>query len=199
MSLLEPSNAATFLTEYARQVTIDLAQTDFAKLAAIASLILQTKKTGHRIYLAGNGGSAATASHTANDLVKGARVNDREGFRAFCLNDSSPIVTCLANDFAYEDIYSLQLKTFAEKGDLFIVYSGSGNSPNIVEGVKTAKSLGMITIAFSGRDGGKLKDLCDHILIAPTQSMEQLEDMHMLYEHALVTLLRLQLTECYTG
>ena len=197
MSLLEKNNTATFLNDYAKQVADQLLRTNFGTLAAIADVIFQTKKSGARIYIAGNGGSAATASHMANDLVKGARVKDHTGFRAICLNDSTPIVTCLANDFSYEDIYSIQLQTFADKGDVFIVYSGSGNSPNIVSGVRTARELGLTTVAFTGRDGGKIRDLCDYVLIAPTESMEQLEDMHMLYEHALVTVLREQLTEWY--
>ncbi len=184
------NQAAAFLTEYAQQVATNLMRTNFDVLARIAGLILATKKNGKRVYTAGNGGSAATASHMCNDLMKGARVCGRVGFRAVCLNDSTPIVTCLANDFAYEDIYSIQLQTYAEPGDLLIVFSGSGNSPNIVKGLQTAREMGMTTIGFGGRDGGKMKDYCDEILIAPTNSMEQLEDMHMLYEHAIVSLMQ---------
>ena len=190
-------DAAGFLHDYAQQVASDLMRTQFDTLARIAGLILDTKRTGSRIYTAGNGGSAATASHMCNDLMKGARVLGREGFRAVCLNDSTPIVTCLANDFAYQEIYAIQLRTYANPGDLFIVFSGSGNSPNIVEGLKTAKELGITTIGFGGRDGGKMKQFCDEILIAPTDSMEQLEDMHMLYEHAIVSLMQRVLPETF--
>ncbi|MGI6401180.1 MAG: SIS domain-containing protein [Thermoguttaceae bacterium] len=184
------SEAASFLHDYSSQVAENLMRTQFDVLAKIAGLILSTKSSGKRIYTAGNGGSAATASHMCNDLVKGARVHGREGFRAMCLNDSTPIVTCLANDFSYEDIYAIQLRTYAEPGDLLIVFSGSGNSPNIVKGLQVAKEMGLTTIGFGGRDGGKMKTYCDEILIAPTNSMEQLEDMHMLYEHALVSLMQ---------
>lgn len=191
------SEAASFLRNYAGQVAENLMRTDFDTLARIAGLILETKKNGKRIYTAGNGGSAATASHMCNDLMKGARVFGREGFRAVCLNDSSPIVTCLANDFAYEDIYSIQLRTYAEPGDLLIVFSGSGNSPNIVKGLQTAREMGLKTIGFGGRDGGKMKNYCDEILIAPTNSMEQLEDMHMLYEHDIVSLMQQTLPKVF--
>ena len=183
-------DASSFLHDYAEQVAQNLMRTSFETLAKIAGLILETKKNGKRVYTAGNGGSAATASHMCNDLMKGARVFGREGFRALCLNDSSPIVTCLANDFAYEDVYSIQLRTYAEPGDLLIVFSGSGNSPNIVKGLQTAREMGLTTVGFGGRDGGKMKEYCDEILIAPTNSMEQLEDMHMLYEHAIVSLMQ---------
>jgi D-sedoheptulose 7-phosphate isomerase len=184
------NKAAVFLTNYSQQVAKDLMETDFHVLARIAGLILATKQSGKRVYTAGNGGSAATASHMANDLMKGARVFGRVGFRTICLNDSTPILTCLANDFSYEDVYSIQLQTYAEPGDLLIVFSGSGNSPNIVKALQTAREMGLTTIGFGGCDGGKMKDFCDVILIAPTGCMEQLEDMHMLYEHAITSLMQ---------
>ena len=187
---MDIAQGADFLKNYASTVASDLTRTDFQLLQQIAEMILATKKTGNRIYIAGNGGSAATASHMANDLLKGARRFGREGFRSICLADSTPIVTCLANDFCYDDIYSIMLKTYAEPGDLFISFSGSGNSPNVVNGARTAKEMGLKVIEFGGRDGGKLKQYADVALIAPTNSMEQLEDMHMLYEHALVSLLQ---------
>ena len=174
------------LQDYADDVAQRVVKSDFDILAAIVQKLIQVKADGKTIYTAGNGGSAATASHMCNDFVKGCRVNDKEGFKAFCLSDSNAIVTCLANDFSYEDIFSIQLKTFAQKGDVFVVFSGSGNSPNIISALKTANEMGVYTIGFSGRDGGKMKDLCKLLLIAPTDSMEQLEDMHMLYEHAMV-------------
>ena len=174
------------LHDYAVDVAQRVVVSDFDQLASIVQRLVQAKTEGRTVYTAGNGGSAATASHLCNDLVKGCRVNDREGFRAVCLADSNAIITCLANDFKYEDIFSIQLKTFAVKGDVLIVFSGSGNSPNIIEALKTARATGVFTIGFSGRDGGKMKDLCDLLLIAPTDSMEQIEDMHLLYEHAMI-------------
>lgn len=188
--LKDKSKSEEFLRNYAFEVSDNLMKSNFGTLAEIASKILETKKSGKRIFIAGNGGSAATASHMGNDLLKGARRFGREGFRSIALCDSLPIVTCLANDFSYDDIYSIQLRTYAEPGDLFIGFSGSGNSPNVVNGAKTAKEMGLFTIEFGGRDGGKLKKYSDLALVAPTDSMEQLEDMHMLYEHAIVSLLQ---------
>ena len=174
------------LYDYAVDVAQRVVKSDFDMLEAIVKRLIQAKIDGKTIYTAGNGGSAATASHTCNDLVKGCRVDDKVGFRAVCLADSNAIVTCLANDFCYEEIFSIQLKTFAQKGDVLVAFSGSGNSPNIISALKTARETGVDTIGFSGRDGGKMKELCDLLLIAPTDSMEQIEDMHMLYEHAMV-------------
>ena len=180
---------------YAGRVASSLMKSDFGALEKAARIIIDTKKTGARIFTAGNGGSHATASHMSNDLVKGCRVLGREGFRCICLGDLSAIVTCLANDFSYADIYGIMLKTYAGPGDLLIVFSGSGNSPNIVNAARIAQDLGVRVIGFGGRDGGKMKEYCDLLVLAPTDSMEELEDIHLIYEHDLVTALGAMLTD----
>ena len=186
------------LYNYAAEVAQHLVKSDFDTLAVIVKRLVRAKIEGRTVFTAGNGGSAATASHLCNDLVKGCRVNDREGFKAVCLADSNAVVTCLANDFSYNDIFSIQLKTFAQQGDVLIVFSGSGNSPNIIEVLKTARETGIDTIGFSGRDGGKMKDLCDLLLIAPVEFMEQIEDMHLIYEHAMICSIKRLLAQMQT-
>ena len=175
---------------YAKEVSEALLSTDFNTLRAIAEEILKSKKTDSTVFTAGNGGSAATAGHMINDLMKGCRVEGREGFKAVCLNDPNAVVTCLANDFSYEEVYEIELRTIARRGDILIVFSGSGNSPNIIRACRTAKEKGMTVIGFGGRDGGKMKDICDICLIAPTYSMEQIEDLHMFYVHSLICTLK---------
>jgi len=171
--------------KYTKELTENLDKTDFNILTQIIERLIFTKISGKTVFTAGNGGSAATASHMANDFIKGCRVHNREGFKIVCLADSSAIITCLANDFSYEEIFSIPLKTLGKKGDTLVVFSGSGNSPNIIKAVMQAKEMGIFTIGFSGRDGGQLKGVCDLLLLAPTNSMERLEDMHMIYEHAM--------------
>ena len=187
--------------EILKSYTADCAErvlkTDFEALGRIADIILETKKTGRKIFTAGNGGSAATASHICNDLTKGCRVYGRTGFRAECLADSNAVVTCLGNDYGYDDIFVIPLQTKAEKGDVFIAFSGSGNSENAVRAAEYAQKTGVTTIGFLGRDGGKLKKFCDEYVIAPTDSMEQLEDMHMMYCHALSCLLQQRLRDVW--
>ena len=178
------------LRAYADSLSASLQKSDFAALDRIGGLLLAAKKDGRTIFLIGNGGSSATASHVTNDLVKGCRVGDRPGFRAICLNDSSTLLTCLANDFSYADIFAILLETYARPGDILIAFSGSGNSPNVLKAMEKARELGMIRIGFGGRDGGKMKPLCDICLIAPTDSMEMLEDLHLVYWHDLVCSLR---------
>ena len=164
-------------------------KSDMKALSDIASKLIETKQKGGTVFTAGNGGSSATASHMVNDLTKGCRVHGREGFKAICLSDSSTVVTCLANDFSYEEAYQIILKTLGKKGDVLVVYSGSGNSPNVVKAAQYAQEAGICVIGFLGRDGGKMKDLCDLYIIAPTDSMEKLEDAHMAYEHALTVVM----------
>ena len=175
--------------DYLNDTAEIIKKSDMQALSDIALKLIETKQKGGIVFTAGNGGSSATASHMVNDLAKGCRVHGREGFKAVCLSDSSALVTCLANDFSYEDVYKIMLKTFGKKGDALVIYSGSGNSPNVVCAAEYAKEAGICVIGFLGRDGGKLKNLCDLYIIAPTDSMEKLEDAHMAYEHALTVVM----------
>ncbi|MBN2696234.1 MAG: SIS domain-containing protein [Bacilli bacterium] len=186
-------NAQNYIKEVASRVQ----NTNFEILAQIIEKLIEAKLSGRTVYTAGNGGSAATASHMANDFIKGCRVHNREGFKVICLADSTAIVTCLANDFSYDEIYSIPLKTLGNKNDVLVVFSGSGNSKNIVNAVVTAKEMGIFTIGFSGRDGGKLNGLCDLLLIAPTDNMEQLEDMHMIYEHTMSCMIQREFADLW--
>jgi D-sedoheptulose 7-phosphate isomerase len=178
------------LEAYAADAAERLMRTDFDTLAQIGDVLLKAKAAGRTVFLMGNGGSAATASHVTNDLVKGCRAGDAPGFRAFCLGDSNALVTCLANDFSFAEIYSILLRTYAKAGDVVLAFSGSGNSPNIVHALTTAREMGLTSVGFGGRDGGKMKALCDYVLIAPTDSMELLEDLHLVYVHDLVCAMR---------
>lgn len=183
--------------KYIEEVAAEVLKTDFDLLTKIIEKLIETKMTGATIYTAGNGGSASTASHMANDFIKGCRVHNREGFKIMCLADSNAVITCLANDFSYDEIYSISLKTLGKKGDVLVVFSGSGNSKNIVNAVEKAKEMGIFTIGFSGRDGGKLNGLCDLLLIAPTYNMEMLEDMHMIYEHTMSSMIQIELADMW--
>ncbi|MGI6634672.1 MAG: D-sedoheptulose-7-phosphate isomerase [Christensenellales bacterium] len=178
-------NGERILEEYARDCTERMMRTDFSALNQIIELFFQAKEKGNVIYTAGNGGSLATSSHICNDLLKGCSVDGKPGFHAECLGDSSAILTCLGNDFSYEDIFAFQLRTKIRPGDVLLVFSGSGNSMNVVKAVETANQMGAITVGFLGRDGGKLLPICHYSIIAPSDNMEQIEDIHMLYCHAM--------------
>ena len=182
------------LNTYSQEVITAIQNTDMTNLAKMAELLFAAKDKDLTIYTVGNGGSAATASHICNDLLKGCGVCGNPGYKAECLCDSTAVLTCLANDFDYESVFSIQLRAKAHAGDILIAYSGSGNSPNILNAVAMAKEKGMTVLGFTGRDGGKLAPMCDLALIAPTDSMEQIEDPHMLYVHVLSHCLQKLLT-----
>lgn len=173
------------LKAYTKDCTTRMMQANFEAISQAVDILLRAKENGNVIYTVGNGGSLATASHICNDLLKGCSVNGKPGFNAVCLGDSSAVLTCLGNDFSYEDVFSFQLKAKIHPGDVLLAFSGSGNSMNVVKAVETANSMGGITIGFLGRDGGKLLLLCQHSLMAHTDNMEQIEDIHMLYCHAM--------------
>jgi D-sedoheptulose 7-phosphate isomerase len=160
------------------------------KLSLAADILMEARAAGCWIFAAGNGGSAATASHFINDFVKGLSADGKKRFKAFALNDCIPVFTALANDTDYSEIFVEQLKNYANAGDVLVVYTGSGNSPNIIKAAAYAQEKGMKVIAFTGRDGGKVDPFCTVNCIAPTNVMEEIEDVHMVWEHAFITILR---------
>jgi len=184
------SQIQNMVEQYAGEVLSKTGKSDWGALSKIVEAFLEVKRKSGRIFVAGNGGSLATASHMANDFTKGCRAHNRNGFSIECLGDANAVVTCLANDFSYDDIFSLPLRTKGKGGDALVCFSGSGNSPNLIEAARIAREMGILTIGFLGRDGGALKALSDLCVIAPTDSMEQIEDMHMLYEHDMVCAIR---------
>lgn len=162
-------------------------------LGRIESLLLRARADGRMIFIIGNGGSAATASHMANDLNKGATVPGQPRFRALALTDNVPLITAWANDTQYGNVFVEQLANFFEPGDVLVAISGSGNSPNIVAAVEWAARNGAVTVGFSGGDGGQLRRLVEHPVVVPSSRMEQIEDMHLVLAHALCVSLRAQI------
>jgi len=152
--------------------------------------ILDAGERGSTIFLLGNGGSAATASHFACDLAKGTRRPGLRPFRVIALTDNVPLITAWGNDTAYDRIFAEQLRPLAQPDDLVIGISGSGNSPNVLEAIRVAREAGARTIGWTGFRGGKIKDLVDVCVIVPSDCMEQIEDTHLIMEHALCTALR---------
>ena len=176
--------------KYTERVSKALKDSPFTGLEEVADILLEARKNNKWIFLAGNGGSASTASHFANDMMKGLSIDDKPRFRAKALCDATPIMTALANDYNYDLIFVEQLKNYASAGDVLILFSGSGNSLNIVNAARFGKDNSMTVISFAGRDGGKIKEFSDVCCIAATTSMEEIEDVHLVWGHALATVLR---------
>ncbi len=138
------------------------------------------------IYVFGNGGSASTASHMANDFNKGISEYTEKKFRVCCLNDNTATVLAIANDIGYEDIFSFQLKNKIRQGDVAIGISGSGNSQNVINALEYAKEQGATTIGWVGFDGGKVGRMTDITFHVPVHNMQLVEDMHMILNHLMM-------------
>lgn len=143
----------------------------------------EARKRDATIYIMGNGGSAATASHFVNDFNKGVSEYIDQKFRFVCLNDNVSTIMAIANDISYDAIFEFQLRGKVTANDLVIGISGSGNSRNVLMAVELAKSVGAKTIGLTGFDGGKLKQLVDLSIHVPVMSMQVTEDMHMMFDH----------------
>ncbi len=160
----------------------------------ITAFLVRAYEESRTVFLFGNGGSAALASHAACDLGKGTAVNGGRRFRVLSLTDNIPMMTAWANDARYEDIFAEQLRNFVEKDDIVLAISGSGNSPNVLNGLKVAREAGAYTIGLTGFQGGKMKDLCDLCLIVPCDNMQFIEDLHVCISHSVFTAVRHQFT-----
>lgn len=156
----------------------------------IVPLLVRARAAHRTVFFLGNGGSASTASHFVTDISKVATRGDGRPIRCVGLTDNVPGMTAIANDRDYSRIFADQLKTLAEPGDVAVAISGSGNSPNVLEAVRAARSLGVTTIGLTGIGGGKLKDLVDVALVVPSNSMQHVEDVHVIVLHLLTAYLR---------
>ena len=156
---------------------------DLAKVTEAIALFRNVRNAGGAIFVCGNGGSAATASHFATDMVKGASYGCNQRFRILALNDSAPTLTAYANDVSYDCVFVEQLRNFARRGDLVMAISASGNSPNVVCAVEYANSLGCQTLALTGFDGGRLARAAQFNIHVSLRHMGRVEDAHMIVCH----------------
>jgi len=172
-----------FAEQYKSAAIEALSHIDTAPVEQAIGWFQEARENGRHIFVCGNGGSAATASHFACDIVKGASANGEQRFRIMALTDSVPTITAYSNDVNYECIFAEQLKNFAQPGDLLMCISGSGNSPNVVRAIEYANSIGCKTIALTGRDGGTLGPLAQLNIQVAIPHMGRIEDMHMVICH----------------
>ncbi len=155
------------------------------EVRAAADALMAARAAGRTIFIIGNGGSAATASHMMNDINKLTIVAGKPRFKAIALTDNVPFMTAVGNDASYYDIFVEPLINLMSDGDTIVAISASGNSPNIVKAVEYAKGRGAKIIGFCGRPGGKLAQLADFKVIAPSDRIGQQEDVHMILDHCL--------------
>ncbi len=172
-----------FFSLYMRDLQGALDQLDLTQVESAVKMLAEARDGGKQIFLCGNGGSASTASHMANDMGKGASLGRNKAFKIIALTDNIPWITALANDLSYEAIFSEQLRNFAQEGDVLIAISGSGNSQNVLNAVEVAREKGMKTMAWTGFGGGKLAGMVDLSIVVDSDHMGRVEDAHVILMH----------------
>jgi D-sedoheptulose 7-phosphate isomerase len=146
-------------------------------------ILREARKNKKMIFLFGNGGSASSTSHIVNDLIKNCRTNGQPDFRILSLNENTATMTAYGNDYGYDTIFEGQLRSYASSGDVVIAMSTSGNSPNVVKALQAAKEMGLTTIGFTGTMGGKMKDMVDVCVHAPSNWAGIIEDVAIILGH----------------
>lgn len=175
---------------YWRDLAAVLSTMPAGPLAQAADILLECRERGSTVFVVGNGGSAATASHFACDLAKGTRTAGVAPFRVMPLTDNMPLVTAWANDIAYDRVFAEQLAPLVRPRDVVVAISASGSSPNVLAAVELARLSGAITIALTGQTGGSVRRLAHLTIRVPAGPIEQVEDVHMMMAHSLCVAIR---------
>lgn len=172
-----------FADWYRRQTLEQWKSLDLEAVARLAGAVVEAERSGRMVYVMGNGGSAASASHIACDFSKTASVKGRKQVKCLSLADNAAFITAVGNDLSFEDIFSRQLENVLEKGDLVILVTGSGNSPNMIQAAQLARDRGAVTAGLLGFDGGRLLKMVDIPMLVPCDQYGVVEDMHMAVCH----------------
>lgn len=149
----------------------------------VAAAMVKTLKSGGLVLSCGNGGSAADALHLAEELV-GKFCKKRRALAGLCLNADPTALTCIANDFGFDEVFARSIEAFGRPGDMLVAFTTSGNSQNVIRAIETARGLNIQTVLVSGGHGGKARGLCDHELIVPSEITARIQEMHTLFLHS---------------
>lgn len=185
-------DAGAFGHAYFGEIAKASAEIDFAALAAAGGLLLEASRSRAHIFSCGNGGSAAIANHLACDCMKGVQAGTSLLPRVHSLSANIELISAIVNDFSVEEMFAYQLRTLGHSGDVLVAISSSGNSPNIVKALDTARALGMKTIAFTGFDGGAASQAADVAIHVPAHNYGVAEDVHQSLMHILAQYVRHQ-------
>ena len=189
--------ATDFSSGYLEQLRSCLGRLRPDRIAAIVALLEDAYERRARVFIAGNGGSAATATHMACDLAKtvAGRTGNVRGFDVMSLSDNASLLTAWANDSSYEHVFSEPLRSFAKPGDVLIAVSASGHSPNVLAAITCARSIGMKTIALLGFDGGPAASMVDEAIVVDSHDYGVVEDVHLTLNHIMTGFFRQKLAE----
>lgn len=176
-------NMDQYIQSYAEKLSQALRMPAMRQISPLGEALREAWTSGSTVYLCGNGGSAGNAIHIANDLLFGAGINNGGGLRVEALSANPAILTCLANDLGYDNIYAEQIKIKAKPGDVLIVLSGSGNSPNVIKAIEMGNAKGMKTFAILGFAGGTCKEIAQHAIHFEISDMQIAEDLQLIVGH----------------
>jgi len=177
------------IAEYFSKLKSTIDKVSVEDLNTLMNVLVQSKELGSTVFIMGNGGSSATASHFVCDFNKGVSFNPNKRFKFICLNDNIPSIMAYANDMSFSDIFVEQLKNYFKKGDVVFGISGSGNSMNVVKAIEYANKNGGISVSLTGYDGGKLMSLANYNVNIPIDDMQIAEDLHMILDHCMMQIL----------
>ncbi|MBI2909941.1 MAG: SIS domain-containing protein [Chloroflexi bacterium] len=185
--------AQRFTQRYVAELKGCLDSLPTEEVAQVIDVIYEAYTKGKQVFIMGNGGSAATASHFACDLGKGTVIAGKPRFRVLSLNDNMALVTALSNDMGYDCVFREQLVNLVSEGDVVIAISASGNSENIVQAIEYANSRGAITVGLLGFGGGRLKEMVTYGVVLPSRSYGLAESVHQFLEHLITEYFRLRI------
>lgn len=183
-------NSQKIFSEYITSLKTAIAELDLGDVERIVDALQEARDSGRQVFIFGNGGSAATASHLACDLAKTVGVHGKPRLHAISLADNVPVMTAIANDISYDDVFVEQMSGFWNSGDLAIGISASGNSPNVLKAIKYANDHGGKTIAFCGFGGGKLAEMAHLKVMFSSHNYGVVEDMHLVLNHLIAEALK---------
>lgn len=178
------------LEQYLQLEIATIKKLDIEAISEVMNVLNTARLREATIYICGNGGSAATASHFVCDFNKGVSLEQEKKYRFVCLNDNVPIMMAIANDIGYDKVFEVQLHGKLKKEDILLAISGSGNSMNVVNAVRYAKEVGAKVVGVTGYDGGEVKKSADYQLHVPIDNMQITEDVHMMFDHMMMWVLR---------
>lgn len=177
------------ITTYFERLKATVDKIDKNDLSTLMNVLVEAKNNGKQVFIMGNGGSAATASHYVCDFNKGISFGKEKKFKFICLNDNIPSLMAYGNDMGYEEIFAHSLATYFNPGDIVIGISGSGNSMNVVKALEYANANGGVTVGLTGFSGGKVKAMCKYNVHIPIDDMQITEDLHMMLDHCMMKIL----------
>ncbi len=190
---MKDTRLSAFVIDYVDRLRAALEEIPVARVEAMGDILYRAYQHNKQVFIIGNGGSAATASHMACDLGKNTITHNRARFRVMSLNDNMPLMSALANDVGYEHVFAEQLRNLIHAGDVLISISGRGNSPNVIRAMEYARSRAATNIALLGFDGGRAVELADEYMLVPVQDYGIVEDLHMVLDHILTEYFRARL------